>query len=200
MGFSIESFKSRGLPFHGARPSAFEVFCTFPASVSSQGLEQQQGGRFVCTAASAPALLLGEVSVPYFGRPVKFKGDRNFQDWDVTIINDEDFALRNAFEEWQNMMNYMESNILDPELALPDPAASYKQDMVVRQFAKAGPPEQGEEAGEVIRTYQIVGAWPKVVGPINLGWHLANDIETFTVSFAYDYFIIEGPTSSLEAF
>ena len=198
MTFSIESFKARGLAQGGARPSLFQVQLSFPQIVGGT-LGAFQGGRFLITATQLPEWHLGEVRIPYFGRAVKFKGDRVFQDWTVTVLNDEDFVLRDAFEAWSNYMNYQESNIMDPEFW----AQGYKQDLLVQQFAKDGPPGTGGENGRVIREYQMIGAWPTVVSPITLDWSATDQIEMFQVTFAYDWFLPfggEGAPSQMQTF
>jgi hypothetical protein len=186
MAFNIARFKSEGLTRDGARPSLFQVELTFPPSVAS--LATTVKGSFVCSASQLPASLIAEVRVPYFGRFIKVKGDREFQDWPVTVMNDEDFILREAFEAWQDQMNYLESNIEDTNLY----PTGYKVDMRIHQFAKDGKP--GTEPGGIIRSYVLVGAWPTQIGSINLDWSDTNRIETFDVTFAYDYWIPEGPT------
>ena len=197
MSFSIVDFKARGLTLGGARPSLFQVRVTFPKNVQGAGVKVREGGRFLCTASQIPASIVQEVNVPYFGRMVKYKGDRQFQDWTVTVLNDEDFQIREAFEAWQNYMNYLESNIMDEDYI----AQGYKQDCFVEQFAKDGEPQSGGESGHVVRAYNMIGAWPVQVSPINLSWGAQNEIETFDVTFAYDYWIPEGPTvTTIDAF
>jgi hypothetical protein len=43
--------------------------------------------------------------------------------------------------------------------------------------------------GELIRQYDIIGAFPTTVSDIQLDWDTTNQIETFTVTFAYDYWL-----------
>lgn len=188
MSFNIQRFKSEGLNQGGARPSLFEIELTFPGAVTGPFVAQK--GRFVCSASQLPASLIGEVRAPYFGRFIKLKGDREFQDWPVTVMNDEDFLLRDAFERWQNLENYLESNIMDPAFA----GEAYKVDMAIHQFYKAGDP--GSD-GEISRTYRMHGAWPVTVGAIVVDWSDQNRIEMFDVTFAYDYFTLDGPTNTV---
>jgi hypothetical protein len=190
MAFSIETFKAHGLMEGGARPSLFRVTVTFPQTVIAPSARQQ----LLINAAQLPASIVQEVTVPYFGRIVKYKGDRQFQDWSVTILNDEDFQLRDAFESWQNQMNYLESNIMSE----PFVNQGYKQDCFVEQFAKDGVPGTAGGDGKVIRAYDMIGAWPTTVSPINLSWGAQNEIETFEVTFAFDWWQPSGPTVSPE--
>ena len=190
MAFSIEHFKAQGLILGGARPSLFRVTVTFPQTVAPASTRQQ----LLINAAQLPSSIVQEVNVPYFGRIVKYKGDRVFQDWTVTVLNDEDFKLRDAFESWGNQMNYLESNIMAEQFV----NQGYKQDCLVEQFAKDGVPGTAGQDGKVIRTYNMVGAWPTSVSTINLSWGAQNEIETFEVTFAFDWWEPQGPTVSAE--
>lgn len=192
MAFNIDSFKSQGLVLGGARPSLFQVTVNFPVSVETR-TNVPQGGRFLIQSAQLPASLIDEVRVPYFGRFIKVAGDRTFQDWSVTVMNDENFALRNAFEEWHNSINTIVSNRLDGRVASINGLDSYKTDLFVSQYSKEGPPN---EAG-VIRKYRFVGAFPTAIGGISLDWADTNRVETFDTTFAYDYWEpFEGTTPS----
>jgi hypothetical protein len=134
-------------------------------------------------ASSLPPVVLDNVEVPYFGRKIKLSGDRTFPNWNVTILNDEDFALRNIFESWSNIMNTFASNVQATDSPNPQ---NYKADHVeVRQYAKDG--QSG--TGGVIRSYYFYGLFPLVVDPIPLDWGRNNTIETFDVTFAFDYWI-----------
>jgi hypothetical protein len=50
-------------------------------------------------------MTLGVIEVPFRGRRIKVPGDRTFADWTVTVINDEDQAMRKAFSNWMNYIN-----------------------------------------------------------------------------------------------
>ncbi len=190
MAFNIDTFRARGLVEGGARPCLFQVNVTFPTS--TPGNVNTTGGMFLASAAQLPASIIEEVRVPYFGRFIKLEGNRTFQDWTITVLNDEDFALRNAFEDWHNRMNYLVSNILDSQFA----NQGYKQDIHVAQYAKDGP---DGESGQ-IRNYRMVGAWPITLSPINLDWGDVNRVEQFEVTFAYDYWTPAGTTNTMHAF
>lgn len=171
MAFSIDSFKS-ALALGGARPSLFEVQITFSTddAVITNGLANL---RFLAKGTTIPASNLGSFPVPYFGRQIKFAGDRTFDDWQVNIINDEDFAVRNAFERWSNLINSHEPNI-----AARRPN-EYKATAEVKQYSKLG--------GVPIATYKFIGLYPTVIGDIQLAWEATDQIEEFPVQFAYDY-------------
>ena len=174
MPFNIDTFRAQGLRYGGARPTQFEVFITTPQGLSRNAERKM---RFSVMAASLPSFIVEPVVVPYFGRQIKFSGDRVFQDWQVTVMNDEDFTVRNAFEAWSNVMNTLVSNRLDPEFD----STGYKSEAIVRQYGKSG---------DVVRGYQFSGIFPSQVDNIGLQWDAVNQIESFAVNFSYDYFIM----------
>jgi hypothetical protein len=123
---------------------------------------------------------LGIIEVPYFGRRIKMAGDRTFADWSVTVINDEDFLIRNAMEEWSNKINSLQGNLRQFGAASP---LLYKANAQVTQFSKTGTP---------IRTYQFNGIFPSAIAPIDLDWSATDQIEEFTVTFQYDWWEVAG--------
>ena len=176
-GFNISTFKTRGLTMGGARPTLFEIYLIPPPGVGADQ-DSQDKFRFTCRGASIPAATIQAIDVGYFGRKIKVQGDRTFTDWQVTVMNDEDFLVRSMFEKWSNALNRLESNIRDPNFTGDE--NSYKTDMNVIQYGKDG---------ELIRQYDIIGAFPTTVSDIQLDWDTTNQIETFTVTFAYDYWL-----------
>jgi hypothetical protein len=202
MAFSIDEFKAEALPLGGARPNLFRVEMQFPDVTSGLGVgggimqpDQAAGYKcmFLCMASTLPAGIIEEMAVPYFGRTIKYKGDRTYRDWNVTVLNEEDFFIRNTFEEWQNTMNYPEANIMDTAY---QPFQLYKTDCTITQFAKAGPREAvGTDLGQVVKQYTMIGSWPKLVGDIQMSWQAKNAIETFDVTLAYDYWLPVGPAN-----
>lgn len=187
-GFNINTFRANALPEGGARPTNFVVTLTFPdlINVAAPGASQQL--QFVARASKLPESQIGEVPIPYFGRTIKLAGNRQFDDWDVTIMNDEDFNIRNAFEAWHNSINTIISNRLDERVAGIAPALgnSYKTTALVTQFSKVGP---GDIDGDgAIKTYLFNGIFPTMITDIALDWNSVNEIEQFQVRFAYDWY------------
>jgi hypothetical protein len=194
MAFNIEQFKSKGLTLGGARSSLFTCEIVFPPGANIQtGVNSKF--TFSCRAAELPAMTIGTVEVPYFGRRIKIAGDRTFADWTATIMNDEDWAVRSAFEAWQNAINEMVGNVRVGQFVNELPTsqgpigilagqnitgASYKQTVTITQFGKGG--------NEVAK-YQLIGAYPTDLGAITLDWDNQNQIETFPVTIAYDYWV-----------
>ena len=110
--------------------------------------------------------------VPFRGREMKIAGDRTFEDWTVTIINDTDFDVRDAFERWMNGINAHQSNT-----GLVNPV-DYQADLIVDQL---------DRNSDVLKRYQFRGAFPTLVGPIQLSYDTRDEVETFDVTFSYQY-------------
>lgn len=179
MAFNINDIRAQ-LTFGGARPSLFQVIISNPVNPTAD-LKTP----FLCKTAQLPSSELGLIEVPYFGRKLKMAGDRVFAPWTVTIINDEDFAVRNAMENWNNYINLYQTN----RTALGSGAPGlYKSQATVTQFGKAG---------EILRTYQFNGIFPQVVSAIDLAWADTDVIEEFQVQFQYDTFqVLNGTTGN----
>ena len=172
MAFNIDLFRGQ-MVGDGARPNLFSVTLHFPTIVSAQLASAKLS--FTAKAAQLPASTIGTARQSYFGREVKFPGDRVFQPWSIQIINDEDFSVRNAMEKWSNLLNHHEFNVRDIS-ALN--GLNYTADATVTQFSKVGTP---------IKEYKFVGMFPSVSDPINLNWGANDQIEEFGVTFEYQY-------------
>jgi hypothetical protein len=174
MAFNINQFKSE-LVGGGARPTLFQVQVTNPVAP-----EADFKVPFMVNAAQLPGSTVGSYTLPYFGRQVKYAGDRVFDAWTVTIINDEDFAIRNAMEGWMNFINSHDGNIR----GLPQ---EYKSNALITQFSKNG---------DALRTYIFEGMFPTDVEPITMGWANQDAVEEFSVTFQYDLWRVEGTTGN----
>lgn len=174
MAFNINEMRSE-LRLGGARQNLFQVRIRNPAN----GLGDFKTP-FMVQAAQIPESQLGVIPVFYFGRQMKLAGDRTFGDWTVTVINDEDFLIRNAMEEWSNRINRLERNVREI-------GRNYKSTATVVQYAKDG---------ERIREYTFNGIFPSVISPIELDWATTDQIESFQVTFSYDYWTVTGGTTN----
>ncbi len=170
MAFNINNFRSDGLRQGGARPTQFEVAVFPPFSTI-----ESKRTVLLCSAASLPGFVVQPAIAPYFGAQIKFSAERVYDNWDITVLNDEDFALRAMFERWSNHMNTLVSNRLDPTYY----PTAYKSHAEVTQKGKDG---------RDLRTYRFVGLWPIAVTPIPLDWQAVGQIEQFNVTFSLDYF------------
>jgi len=188
---TLSQFKSK-LAGGAARPNLFEVSIpSFPASVVDawgSGDDGENGVfKFLCKAAQLPASTVSEVPVPFRGRTLKVAGDRTFAPWTVTIINDEDFRLRTAFERWANVLSK-----LDDATGVSNPT-SYMTDAYVQQLGRGATQfSVSNDGGEssILRTYKFYDIFPTEIGAIELNYDTTNDIETFQVTFQVQYFTI----------
>ena len=167
---NINDFKAK-LAGGGARPNQFKVTMPFPG-YSQVGGEIEELA-FLCKITQLPAMTVGGITVPFRGRQIKIAGDRTFADWTVTVINDTNFKLRNAFERWQNGIN----NATDGE-GLTNPA-DYQVDAFVDQL---------DRNGATIKSYTLRGAYPIELAAIELDYGNNDTIEEFQVTFNYQYF------------
>jgi len=183
MSFAISDFTSN-LKGDGARPNLFQVVMTLPDTGDAKSLS------FLAKSAQIPGSTLGIVPIYYQGRETKFAGNRTFADWTITIINDEDFKIRNSFEKWMNGINSHQTNIRNLNgLNLPATTSQkYTSDATVQQYGKT-------DADTPIRKYKFVGMFPVDLSPIDLDWGTNDTFEEFTVTFAYQYWLVDGANS-----
>lgn len=169
MAFNINDIRSQ-LAFGGARGNLFQVEIFNRANGAGDFKTP-----FMVTTTSIPASNLGTINVPYFGRTMKLAGDRTFDQWSVTVMNDEDFIIRNAMEEWSNQINRLQRNVRDLN--------RYKSNATVTQFGKDG---------TRLRVYEFNGIFPVQIAGIELDWNPNDAIESFQVTFDYDYWTVVG--------
>ena len=182
MAFSLNSFKSN-LIGGGARPSLFEVSLAFPTSLSSSTTNTDDGAvtpqsKFLIKGASLPASTVGTYDVFFHGKALKIAGDRTFDTWETTIINDEGFEIRHKLEKWMDMIQNHTINTRSEELGTKHEGtnADYKKDLTISQYS---------QAGVHLRSYQFVGAFPSNLSAIALDWG-TQEIEEFTCTWSYD--------------
>jgi len=184
MAFNVSSFRS-AMALDGARPNLFEV--QIPG-LANYYFENTSGDfKFFCRAASIPGSTIGVVTVPYFGREVKLAGNRTFADWTVTVINDESFAYRSAFEDWMSTINLHEENY-----RFDNAGYSLADSAIVNQLSKIG----DENAPIIQRQYEFKNLFPIDISEITLDWGDNDSVEEFTVTFAYDYWTATTPTNA----
>lgn len=171
---NVDDFKSK-LIGGGARPNLFKAIVNFPAY--AQGDTELTS--FMCKGAQLPGSVIAQIDVPYRGRQLKIAGDRTFENWTITVLNDTAMEVRNAMERWMNGMNEHVNNT-----GLSNPT-DYQADMAIQQLDKSG---------NVTKTYTIRGAYPVNVSSIDLSYDTNDAIEEFTVELAYQYW--ESDTTS----
>jgi hypothetical protein len=126
-------------------------------------------------SAQLPGSTVGTVPLYYFGRELKFAGNRTFTDWTLQIINDEDFTIRNALESWMNAINSHAGNVRNPGAGGP---SGYTVDAKVDQYGKTG---------NIVKSYNFVGLFPLDLAPIDLDWGSNDTIEEYSATFAYQW-------------
>ena len=179
---TLSNFKSQ-LIGGGARPNLFEVeLTTLPDAVVGWEAEKF---RYLCKAASLPASNIANIDVPFRGRIFKVAGDRTFDVWTVTVINDEDFILRNAFESWMDQISKLSNN-----LGATEPA-SYMTDATVYQLGRGSTKSSRDSEGEVnavLKEYKFIDIFPTAISAIDLSYDTGDAIEEFTVDFQVQTF------------
>jgi len=173
MTFNVAEFRAN-LIGDGARPNLFQVTLTLPTFANNSSAAGNKI-QFMAKSAQLPGSTIGQVPIYYFGREMKFAGNRTFADWTLQIINDEDFLIRNSMESW---MNAIQSHAGNLRSAAAQNNNTYQVDALVTQYGKEG---------NAINEYKFVGMFPVDVAPIDLDWGSNDTIEEFGVTFAYQY-------------
>jgi hypothetical protein len=182
---TISQFKS-ALIGGGARPNLFEVeLTTLPAGIPWDS----ENFRYMCKAAALPASNIAPIDVPFRGRIFKVAGDRTFDTWTVTVINDEGFRLRNAFEAWMELISKLSNN-----LGATNPAA-YMTNAKVYQLGRGSAASSTTNAGTanaVLKEYEFIDIFPTNISQIDLSYDTSDTIEEFTVEFQVQSFSLTG--------
>ena len=183
---TITDFKSQ-LRGGGARPNLFKVDL---GDFGGQGAADlgwenaQEDFNFLCKASSMPTQTIGSVDVPFRGRILKVAGDRTFEPWSVTVINDEEFNIRAAFERWGDLINNMETGKgeVTPE--------QYMSSGTIKQLGRTTLGTRsvgGNNDSDVLYSYKVQDIWPSEIGSIDLSYESSDAIEEFTVTFQVQY-------------
>jgi len=163
----VDDFKAK-LRGGGARSNLFKATINFPGYAAGD----VELTSFMCKGAQLPQSLIEEVPISFRGRILKIAGERSFEPWSVTVLNDTDFGTRDAMERWMNGINGHTTNV-----GLVNPV-DYQADLIVEQL---------DRDGTSIKRYDFRGAFPTNVGEIDLDYDTAGQIEQFIVTFAYQY-------------
>ena len=185
---NITEFRSR-LAGGGARANLFEVEIDFPEDLALNRTDVLDKVPFLVKAAEIPASNLGNIPVPYRGRVLPVAGDRTFDPWTVTVINDTDFQIRDAMEKWSNSINDLQTaqGSIDP--------AVYQRSALVKQLSREGSNPGDPE--KVLRTYNFEGIYPNTVSSIPLDFGATDQIQEFQVTFNYLFYEVQSPLGNL---
>ena len=190
-GYSISKFKT-ALSGGGARPNLFEVRLTeIPGGVTWD----KDDFKFMCKAASLPASTIANIDVPFRGRIFKVAGDRTIENWTLTVINDEDFKYRTAFEGWMQHILKLENNTgtTNPQSYMTNAdviqlgRGSVIESQKVKDTGSYDDSATGTTVAGLAR-YQMQDIWPVNVSSIDLSMDNSDQIEEFTVEFAVQSF------------
>ena len=194
---TLSKFQSK-LQGGGARPNLFEVSIPdLPDAAKNSspkatwGSDEQENFSIMCKAAQLPASTIASIDVPFRGRTLKVAGDRTIENWNITIINDEDFAIRNAMEAWMNAIAKLSNNTgaVNP--------SSYMTDAYVYQlgrgyssgrFSTSNSTSSDGESVTPLKSYKFLDIFPVSVSAIDLSYDSGDTIEEFTVEFAVQSF------------
>lgn len=171
----VDDFKSK-LTGGGARANMFQVTCNFPSY--AQGDAELTS--FMCKGAAIPASIIAPIEINFRGRKLQIAGDRTFEPWTITVINDINFTVRQAMERWMNGINQHTANT-----GFSNPN-DYQSDLTVEQLNRAG---------EVTQRYDLRGCFPTNIAAIDLNYDSENTIEEFTVEFQVQYWENANSTS-----
>lgn len=185
---NITEFRSR-LSGGGARANLFEVEIAFPEELGINLTDVSDKVPFLVKAAEIPASNLGNIPVPYRGRVLPVAGDRTFDPWTVTIINDVGFEIRDAMEKWSNSINDLQTaqGTINPEV--------YQRSAFVKQLSREGSAPGDPE--KTLRTYKFEGIYPNTVSSIPLDFGATDQIEEFQVTFNYLFYEVASGLGNL---
>ena len=194
---TLDAFKGK-MVGGGARPNLFECELFFPDNaipVDSTKDEIADKSRFLVKAAQLPASNIAPILIPFRGRNLKVAGDRTFDPWTITIINDVDFKIRTAFERWMNLINKHEDNA-----GITDPTA-YQKDLFVRQLGRApvsGSTPDSATQLPVLKMYKFHGTFPTNISDIPLSYDSSDTLEEFTVELQVQWGYVQDSQSQTQ--
>jgi hypothetical protein len=175
----------------GVRPNLFLASFIWPTTTQTGFLTgtDVELTNLLCKSAALPASQLGVIEIPFRGRTVKVAGDRTFDTWTATFINDREFKIRNGMEKWMQAINAHEANTA--ALSAPSNNTGYTADILIQQLDR-----DASAGGNVIRTYKLWGCFPTNVSQIDLAYDSNDQIEDFTVEFQLQYWTSGAGTST----
>ena len=181
MAFKVTNLINESM--QGTKPSLFMASIQFPPGVSG-GENASSTSRFLIKATSLPASTLGMIEMPFMGRKIKIAGDRTFEDWETTIINDERMLMRSAIEKWSDGINGLQSNS-----TIFRDLSEYRRTARVTQLSVHGTP---------IRTYEFHNIWPQTIAALEVAWETVDTMSEFSVTWTYDYFTAANGTDGIQ--
>ena len=180
---TIDDFKAN-VASDFARPNLFQVDLNFPQGIINNS-SLIELGKFTVRAANLPASNIGVIEVPFRGRVLKIAGDRTFEPWTITVQNDSNFVLRNAFEIWASSIQAYNENFTSAAgLGDQDDATGYFADMTVHQLARD---VKNGDSPKILKSYRFYNVFPSNIAAIDLDFGNNDAIEEFTVELQTQY-------------
>ena len=173
MAFRVDEFFSK-LPGGGARGNLFEVSSEAPAALA---LASTADLKFLVQASTVPGATIGVTELNYFGKAVKLAGNKTFDDWTTTILNDEDFYIRRLMEQWQESILGNSSNTRALGVLT---SSAYTGTGTITQYSKNG---------AAIREYKIANIWPNTLAELTLDWSENDTVQTYDVTWSYSHWV-----------
>ena len=171
---TLSNFKS-ALNYGGARPSLFDIEVSNPTAIAGVGGVTSIVSH--CNVSAIPPLTVTPIEKQYFGRTVKIPGDIVYGDLSTTILNTEDYSVRNAIEVWMDHINSHKEN-----KGISD-NTTWVTDGTLTQYGKDG---------DAVVAWEFIDMWPQTVAELPLSYDTASDIEQFDVTWAYNYYQMSG--------
>lgn len=154
-----------------AAPNKFRVEIVPPTFMGGAAGAIKDKLSFFCKTAMIPAQRVGEIQIGYMGQKLKIAGDREYDDWTISVYNTEEWDIRTAFEIWLDLINNFQGNVKTEH-------NSYMTDLKVYQISAEGIDIAG---------YLLKDAWIKEIGEVSLDWDSNDEISTFDCTFAVNY-------------
>tara|TARA_B100000989_G_C19408102_1_gene413039 strand:+ start:109 stop:660 length:552 start_codon:yes stop_codon:yes gene_type:complete len=179
MSQNITEFKS-ALQDGGARANQFQIVFNSPSAIENFLPKTS----FLVRTGQLPGSSVGELAIPFRGRNIYLAGDREYEPWTTTVLNDVDFHVRNIIEQWQNFMNDFTTGKGETNVA------NYTADVLVRQL------DRNSNSGEdFVKEYKLINCFPQAIGAIDLSYDATTEVETFDITWRYTHFEIAPFTS-----
>jgi hypothetical protein len=172
---NVDNFK-KTLKGGGARSNLFTVELDLPGAISFDGEgSMNEASQFLVKTAEIPGSTISPIIIPFRGRQLKISGDKTFEPWTVTVLNDVNFTIRRAMESWMNYMNNHQDNQGESN------PVNYEANLKVSQIDR----NTGLPFGD--QTWTFVGAWPSDLAAIPVSFDAENQIEEYQITFQYQY-------------
>tara|TARA_B100001113_G_C20977600_1_gene564597 strand:- start:137 stop:715 length:579 start_codon:yes stop_codon:yes gene_type:complete len=180
---TIDAFKSN-VAADFARPNLFQVDLAFPQEIQAAA-DLSRLGKFTVRAANLPSSQLGVIEVPFRGRTLKIAGDRTFEPWTITVMNDSAFRIRTTFEKWASSIQaYNENFTAAAGLGDDDDSTGYFADMKVHQLSRG---IKTGDSPKILKSYKFFNCFPSNIAAIDLDFGNNDAVEEFTVELQVQY-------------